>query len=79
MGDYDAPEHVKHTVEKCRFCYQRLAKGETPACMEVCGAMARFWGDLDDPDSEISQLIATRSYEQLLPEMGTKPSVYYLV
>ncbi len=79
MGDYDAPEHVKHTVEKCRFCYQRLAKGETPACMEVCGAFARHWGDLDDPDSEISQLIATREWEQLLPEMGTKPSVYYLI
>lgn len=79
VGDYDAPEHVKHTVEKCRFCYQRLAKGETPACMEVCGAFARHWGDLDDPDSEISQLIATREWEQLLPEMGTKPSVYYLI
>ena len=79
VGDADAPEHVKHTVEKCVFCYGRLAKGETPACMEVCGALARHWGDLDDPDSEISRLVATREYEQLLPEMGTKPSVYYLI
>ncbi len=36
-------------------------------------------GDLDDPDSEVSQLIKERGYEQLLPERGTKPSVYYLV
>lgn len=78
-GDFDAPDHVKHTVEKCVFCYQRLAKNETPACMVMCAAFARHWGDLDDPESDISKLIASREYEQLLPEMGTKPSVYYLV
>ena len=47
--------------------------------MELCPVRARFWGDLDDPDSEVSKLIASREYKQLLPEKGTKPSVYYLV
>ena len=79
IGDADAPEHQKHTVEKCTFCYQRTSKGETPACMDLCPARARHWGDLDDPNSEISQIIASRPYEQLLTERGTQPNVYYLV
>ena len=79
IGDADAPKHQKHTVEKCTFCYQRTSKGETPACMDLCPARARHWGDLDDPDSEISQIIASRPYEQLLTERGTQPNVYYLV
>mgnify|MGYP001776055046 CR=1 FL=1 len=78
-GDADAPAHQKHTVEKCTFCYQRTAQGEQPACMELCPARARFWGDLDDPESEVSRLLQSNPHEQLLPEMGTKPSVYYLV
>ena len=79
LGDADAPKHQKHTVEKCTFCYQRISKGEEPACMDLCPARARHWGDLDDPESEVSKLVASRSYKQLLPDMGTKPSVYYLV
>ena len=79
LGDADAPKHQKHVVEKCIFCYQRLARGETPACMDLCPARARHFGDLDDPDSEVSKLLRERSYEQLLPSEGTKPSVYYLV
>ena len=79
LGDADVPAHQKHVVEKCTFCYQRLARGETPACMDLCPARARHFGDLDDPDSEVSQLVGERSYEQLLTSEGTKPSVYYLV
>ena len=79
VGDTDAPEHQKHTVEKCTMCWHRLARGEEPTCVEACLAKARHWGDLDDPNSEISKLIASREYKQLLPEEGTKPSVYYLV
>lgn len=79
IGLSDVPEHQAHTVEKCTFCYQRIAKGDKPACMVLCPARARFWGDLDDPESEISNLVASREHKQLLPEEGTKPSVYYLV
>lgn len=61
------------------MCWHRVAKGLEPECIESCLARARFWGDLDDPESEVSQLIASREFKQLLPEEGTRPSVYYLV
>ena len=79
MGGHNVPTHQKHTVEKCTFCYHRLSEGKKPACMVLCIGRARYWGDLEDPNSEVSQLIATRQYKQLLPEQGTRPSVYYLV
>lgn len=78
-GDAEVPKHQKHVVEKCTLCYQRIVRGEDPACMELCIGRARYWGDFDDPNSEVSQLIATRSYKRLLEDRGTDPSVYYLV
>ena len=79
LGDKQVPEHQKHVVEKCTFCWHRMAEGERPACMELCPGRARFWGDLDDPESDVAKLVAARNYKQLLPDEGTKPSVYYLV
>lgn len=79
VGSVEVPVHQKHVVEKCTMCWHRLAKGEEPACVEVCPGRARFWGDLDDPASEVSRLVRDREYQQLLAEEGTKPSVYYLV
>ena len=79
VGDVDVPVHQKHVVEKCTMCWHRIAKGLAPACVEACSARARHFGDLDDPNSEVSQLIRDREYKQLLPERGTDPSVYYLV
>lgn len=79
LGEADAPQHQAHTVEKCMLCVNRVERGLEPACIEVCPARARTFGDFDDPNSEVSRLIAKRSYEQLCPEKGTNPSVYYLV
>ena len=79
LGDADVPAHQKHVVEKCTMCWHRLVKGLQPACVEVCPARVRYFGDLNDPDSEVSQLIREREYKQLLSSEGTNPSVYYLV
>ena len=79
FGDAAVPKHQEHTVEKCTMCWHRITKGEEPACIKTCPERARHWGDLDDPDSEVAKLIASREYKQLLPEEGTRPSVYYLV
>ena len=71
-------KHPVGAVSKCDFCQTRITKGEEPACVVTCLAGARFFGDLDDPYSEVCRLIRDRNGYQLLPEVGTEPSVYYL-
>ena len=78
FGRPGAKEHIAGTVEKCDFCRDLIEQGKNPACMDLCAGRARFWGDIDDPDSEISQLIASREYDLLLEEAGTQPKVFYL-
>ena len=78
VGDWDAPKHVAGTVGKCQGCYNRIARGEVPACMELCPGRARWWGDLDDPTSEVSKVIASHTCVTLKPEAGTAPRVFYL-
>ncbi len=70
--------HHTGVVEKCDFCSSRLLKGLEPACVASCMAKARYFGDLDDPDSQLSQLIRNYNGFQIHPELGTDPSVYYL-
>jgi Fe-S-cluster-containing dehydrogenase component len=79
-------EHTRDVVGKCDFCITRVGRGGKPACVENCMAKARFFGDLDDPGSEVSQLICDHRAFQVLPAAcpaaGTKAetrlSVYYL-
>ena len=78
VGEADAPEHHGGIVEKCTFCYNLIDRGEEPACMQLCPGRARYWGDLDDPESEISKAIEGREHEFLQEEVGTSPKVYYL-
>lgn len=68
-----------HTVDKCTFCVHRIEKGiPTTACQEICPTESIHFGDLNDPDSEITRLLKTRAWYTLLPEAGTKPKHFYL-
>jgi Fe-S-cluster-containing dehydrogenase component len=66
-------------VDKCTFCFHRVEKGLKPACVSVCPTRCMYFGDIQDPNSEVSRLLAQRKYKVLAPEAGTKPQVYYLI
>lgn len=70
--------HFSGVVGKCTWCVHRVEKGRKPACVEICPAFALHFGDLDDANSDVSKLLATKPSYRLLEELGTKPSVYYL-
>ncbi|MGA3054047.1 MAG: sulfate reduction electron transfer complex DsrMKJOP subunit DsrO [Candidatus Korobacteraceae bacterium] len=75
----DFPTRTKGVVEKCNFCEERLAKGLAPACVAACEEKALVFGDLEQPDSEVRRLLRSRFAVQRKPELGTHPSVYYLL
>jgi Fe-S-cluster-containing dehydrogenase component len=71
----------KRLPQKCTFCAHLLDKGwKEPRCVESCPTKALIFGDLDDPDSEISRIIATANgkLEVLHPEYGLMPKVQYI-
>lgn len=78
VGDADTDQNQFNVVSKCTFCVHRLAEGKEPACMELCIGRARYFGDIDDPNSDVSKALEGRSYFHLLEEKGTKPAIYYL-
>ncbi len=71
-------------MKKCTLCVDRIyndnlaPEDRTPACVRTCPSGARHFGDLGDPDSAVSQLVAEREGIDLMPEMGTKPVNKYL-
>lgn len=83
--------HQLGTVVKCNFCMERIDEGisrglkpgvdreATPACVLICPAKARYFGDLEDPESEVSVMIRKYRAVPFHQEYGTEPSVYYVV
>src|SRR5713226_2384980 len=66
------------TAAKCNYCAHRLEVGLEPACVVVCPVQAIVPGDLDDPRSTISRLVASQQTQVRKPEQGTRPKLYYL-
>jgi Fe-S-cluster-containing dehydrogenase component len=64
-------------VEKCTFCAHRVRKGLYPRCVEVCPVKAKRFGNLNDPNSEVSKTLVSFPSNHLLDELGTKPSIHF--
>ncbi|PKH26452.1 tetrathionate reductase subunit TtrB [Enterobacterales bacterium CwR94] len=79
---YDARfiNHETQTADKCTFCTHRLEAGLLPACVESCVGGARIIGDMKDPHSQLSRMLAEHQDEVkvLKPENNTHPHVFYL-
>ena len=89
----DVSTRYKGIVEKCTFCHHRLQKARElaraenreleendyiPACIESCPADAMYFGDLNDPNSQVSKLARSNRAFLLLEDLGTEPNVIYL-
>ena len=66
------------TAAKCNYCAHRIDIGLEPACVNVCPEHAIISGDMDNPDSEISQLLAREQVVVRKPEKATEPNLYYI-
>jgi len=77
----DFPRRSHGVAEACTLCAHLLERSRKPACVQACekvraGALAV--GDLNDPESDVSRLIATRSVKRIREDLGTEPKVYYI-
>lgn len=70
--------YEERVTEKCTLCYHRITKGLKPACVEVCPVNARIFGDLNDPNSDISRFIRDNRVQVLKPHTGNLPNCYYI-
>ena len=66
-------------ARKCQFCLHRLSVGMLPACVTTCVGGATYFGDRNDPESLVSNLIHRPNVMRLKEELGTKPKTYYLL
>jgi Fe-S-cluster-containing dehydrogenase component/formate-dependent nitrite reductase membrane component NrfD len=67
-----------HTAEKCNFCANRIENQLKPACVSVCPTECRIFGDLDDPTSEVAQIVQREAFMVRKPEKGTGPKIFYI-
>jgi molybdopterin-containing oxidoreductase family iron-sulfur binding subunit len=72
------PDRPVGVAEKCTGCIERTEGGNRPMCVDACPAGARVFGDLNDPGSKLSISVQQQSGRQLLGELGTDSSVFYL-
>jgi molybdopterin-containing oxidoreductase family iron-sulfur binding subunit len=72
------PTRTKGVVEKCDFCVERLAQGKMPACVEAAEGKILF-GDLEDKNSEVRRALAEHYTIRRKPDLGTSPSVFYII
>jgi Fe-S-cluster-containing dehydrogenase component/formate-dependent nitrite reductase membrane component NrfD len=66
------------TAAKCNFCAHRVEANLEPACVIVCPVQAIIPGDLDDPASRISRIVATEKVSVRKPQKGTNPKLFYI-
>ena len=71
---FDQDKKIAH---KCDLCFQRLSAGFGPFCVLCCPEEAIQYGDISDPNSEVSRLIAARNTYILKPELATGPAIHY--
>lgn len=70
---------ITKKVDKCDFCSARLDKGLEPACVETCTAHAKFFGDLEDPNSGVFKMVYERGARRLeTADVAIGPNVYYM-
>ena len=66
-------------ARKCHFCLHRLEVGQLPMCATTCIGRATYFGDQNDPNSLVTELITRHHVTTLLPHLGTKPKVFYIL
>ncbi|MHB1105366.1 MAG: 4Fe-4S dicluster domain-containing protein [Lutibacter sp.] len=66
-------------ARKCNYCVHRLDEGELPACVTTCIGRANYFGDLNDPNSLVSEMSRKTNQIKLLEDKGTKPTTSYLI